>query len=239
MTPLRVTILTLFPEMFPGPLGTSLVGKALDQGVWTLSVVSLREYGVGKYNAVDDTCYGGGPGMVVRPDVIDRALQEHTASLKNPRFVYMTPRGEQMDQTHLSTWSDPAREIVILCGRYEGVDERVVQWWGFHQLSLGDFVLCGGELPAMVFLEGCVRLLPCVLGNPDSIHHESFQNALLEYPQYTRPRTWNNIDVPEVLCSGHHGDIERWKHLQSCHYTQKHRPDLWKKYLNARIHSKG
>ena len=237
MNPLHVVVLTLFPEIFPGPLGVSLIGKALEQGLWKLSVVPLRDYGIGSYGAVDDTCYGGGPGMLIRPDVLDRALQEHTLSLKNPRFVYMTPRGEKMTQSHLAQWSDPLFEIVVLCGRYEGVDERILKWWGFHSLSLGDFVLCGGELPAMVFIEGCIRLLPHVVGNPQSVAHESFQNFLLEHPHYTRPHIWKNMTVPDVLLSGHHGQIQRWKYLNSCQYTQRHRPDLWKKHLASKMKS--
>jgi tRNA (guanine37-N1)-methyltransferase len=229
---LRITVITLFPELFPGPLQASLVGKALEKKRWDLTVVSLRDYGEGAYGAVDAPCYGGGAGMVIRPDVVDRALEEIMAQApeKRPCFLYMTPRGAPLKQAHLHTWA-AQKHLVILSGRYEGVDQRVLEHWGFQEVSLGDFVLCGGDLPAMVLIEGCVRLLPDVLGNAESLVHESFENnpCLLEHPLYTRPRVWKNQCVPEVLLSGHHARIAHWKACQSYEDTLQRRPDLTQK----------
>jgi tRNA (guanine37-N1)-methyltransferase len=225
----RITVLTLFPEVFPGVLGVSLLGKALVQGIWTLDIVNLREYGIGPHKTVDDACYGGGAGMVLRPDVIHHALLEKASEKDKALFLYMTPRGIPLQQHHLAHWKTAAH-IVILCGRYEGVDERVLQWWGFQEISLGDFVLCGGEIPAMALIEGLVRLIPGVVGNETSLVTESFENHLLEHPQYTRPFTWQDMTVPDVLVSGHHHNIQVWKNQHSCQITQQRRPDLWEKF---------
>jgi tRNA (guanine37-N1)-methyltransferase len=227
---LSFTIITLFPDMYPGPLGCSLLGKALASGLWRLKTLDLRTYGLGHYGSVDDTCYGGGAGMVIRADVVNAALREAIVGLNHPTMIYMTPRGRTMTQSDFKTQSQCTQDVVILCGRYEGVDQRVLDFWNFQELSLGDFVLCGGDIPAMAFIEGCVRLLPGVLHNPDSCITESFQSPLLEHPQYTRPALWNGVAVPQVLMSGHHGQIQAWQHEQSKEHTKKVRPDLWKKY---------
>lgn len=223
---LHVTVITLFPEIFPGPLGVSLIGKALTNNLWKMTVVPLRKYGNGAHNSVDDTCYGGGAGMLIRPDVVDRAMQDIIPKLNAPHLIYMTPRGSVLKQSHMQKLS-LSREIIILCGRYEGVDERVLRWWNFQEISMGDFVLCGGELPAMMLIEGCVRLLPGVVGNTHSLIMESFQDDLLEHPQYTKPSVWNGISVPEVLISGHHQKISQWKASQSNECTKTLRKDLW------------
>ena len=226
---MNITVLTLFPEIFPGPLGVSLLGKALTQGLWTLKIVNLREYGMGTHKTVDDSCYGGGAGMVMRPDVIHNALLDISCEKSKFLFVYMTPRGCPLQQHHLVNGSTVSN-IVILCGRYEGVDERVLKWWNFQEISLGDFVLCGGEIPAMAFIEGIIRLVPGVVGNETSLVTESFENNLLEHPQYTRPFEWNGMTVPEVLISGHHKNIQLWQKQQSQETTQHRRPDLWKQF---------
>ncbi len=227
---LSFTIITLFPDMYPGPLGCSLLGKALASGLWRLKTVDLRTYGLGRYGSVDDTCYGGGAGMVIRPDVVDAAVRAAMIGLNNPKMIYMTPRGRVMTQSDFQTYSQYSHDVVVLCGRYEGVDQRVLDSWDFQELCLGDFVLCGGDIPAMAFIEGCIRLLPGVLHNPDSCISESFQSPLLEHPLYTRPATWNDRSVPEVLLSGHHGQIKAWQQEQSKAHTKKVRPDLWQKY---------
>lgn len=230
----HVTVITLVPEIFPGPLQASLIGKALTAGLWRLTVVSLKEYGIGVHKAVDDSCYGGGAGMVIRPDVVDKALQEIVSCLEDPLLIYMSPRGDLMTQAHLSSWIRK-KNLVLLCGRYEGIDERVLQLWGFQEISLGDFVLCGGDLPAMALIEGCVRLLPGVIGNSTSLQTESFQNGLLEHPHYTRPAEWCGLSVPEILTSGHHQRIQQWQHEQSLKITAQRRPDLWAKYQRKDI----
>lgn len=229
-------VLTLFPELFPGPLGVSLVGKALEQNRWKLTLVPLRDYGIGPHATVDEPCYGGGPGMVFRPDVVHLALQACTLGLNNPRFLYLSPRGFPLAQEHLVQWAQEKRELVLLCGRYEGVDERVLAHWQFEEVSIGDFLLCGGELPVMTLLEGLVRLLPGVVGNPASLISESFHEPLLEHPQYTRPRLWEGLPVPEVLLSGHHQKIVQWKRDQSCRITAQKRPDLWAKAFLHTLH---
>lgn len=229
---LSFTIITLFPDMYPGPLGCSLMGKALASGLWRLQTLDLRTYGLGRYGSVDDTCYGGGAGMVIRADVVDAALRDAIVGLNHPTMIYMTPRGRTMAQSDFQAQVQCTKDVVILCGRYEGVDQRVLDFWNFQELSLGDFVLCGGDIPAMAFIEGCVRLLPGVLHNPDSCMTESFQSPLLEHPLYTRPALWNGVAVPQVLMSGHHGQIQAWQHAQSTEHTKKVRPDLWKKYTS-------
>jgi tRNA (guanine37-N1)-methyltransferase len=228
--PMSVTIITLFPEMYPGPLGISLIGKALLAGLWSLKTINLRHYGLGRYGAVDDTCYGGGAGMVIRPDVVHSAVKEALLGLENPRFVYMTPRGTPMAQSHFNRYGQSNQDLVIVCGRYEGVDQRVLDFWKFDEISLGDFVLCGGDIPAMALIEGCVRLLPGVVHNPESTVTESFQCDLLEHPQYTRPQEWQGMTVPDVLLSGHHRRIQQWQKDQSSAHTQVQRPDLWARF---------
>jgi tRNA (guanine37-N1)-methyltransferase len=224
--PMTITVITLFPEMYPGPLGSSLVGKALMAGKWCLKTIDLRLYGLGRYGAVDDTCYGGGAGMVIRPDVVDAAVQDALKNLTHPKCIYMTPRGIPMQQEHFKNYTQSHQDLVILCGRYEGVDQRVLDFWKFDEISLGDFVLCGGDIPAMALIEGCIRLLPGVLHNAESTVNESFQSPLLEHPLYTKPAQWKDMAVPEVLLSGHHLNIEQWKQQQSIQDTRTRRPDL-------------
>ena len=228
MTPPRWTakILTLFPEMFPGPLGFSLAGRALDQGLWALETTDIREFASDKHATVDDAPFGGGPGMVMRADVVGNALE---ATRAKTRPIYLTPRGRQLDQDRVRALAvDP--EITILCGRFEGVDERVLDAHGLEQVSLGDFVLSGGEPAAITLIDACVRLLPGVIGKAESLTDESFEEGLLEYPHYTRPVDWQGHKVPELLLSGHHEKIKNWRREAAEKITQERRPDLWNRY---------
>lgn len=225
----RADILTLFPDMFPGPLGFSLAGRALERGIWSCEAHDLRRHGLGRHRAVDDTPFGGGAGMVMRADVLDTALSALPALDGRP-VVYPTPRGRRMsheDAERLS--SGPG--VVVLCGRFEGVDERVLEKHDIEQLCMGDVVLSGGEIPALTLLDACVRLLPGVMGSDISGQDESFADGLLEYPQYTKPAVWEGQDVPDILLSGNHGAIARWRHKQSIAVTKARRPDLWDAYL--------
>jgi tRNA (guanine37-N1)-methyltransferase len=219
----RATILTLFPGMFPGPLGQSLAGRALETGIWSLEARDIRDFAPGRHRNVDDTPFGGGAGMVMRPDVVDAAI----ASAADSRpLLYVTPRGRPLSQ------SDAARlavgpGLIILCGRYEGIDQRVIEARDAEEISIGDYVLSGGELAAMVVLDACVRLLPGVMGAAASAEEESFSNGLLEYPHYTRPAEWQGRVVPDILLSGDHARIAAWRHQQSETITRARRPDLW------------
>lgn len=225
-------VLTLFPKAFPGVLGESLTGKALDQGLWALETLDLRSFGVGKHRNVDDTPAGGGAGMVLRPDVLGRALDTAMAGAPTGAdawpIVYLSPRGTPFSQAMAQTWSK-AQGVTLLCGRFEGVDQRVLDHYPIEEVSLGDFVLTGGELAAQAMIDATVRLLPGVLGNADSAEEESFSQGLLEHPQYTRPAVWKGREIPEVLMSGHHGKIEAWRRQQAEELTKTRRPDLWKK----------
>jgi len=219
-------VLTLFPEMFPGPLGFSLAGRALDQGLWALETTDIREFASDKHATVDDAPFGGGPGMVMRADVVGNALE---ATRSKTRPIYLTPRGRQLDQDRVRALAaDP--EITILCGRFEGVDERVLDAHGLEQVSLGDFVLSGGEPAAITLIDACVRLLPGVIGKEESLTDESFEEGLLEYPHYTRPVDWQGHKVPELLLSGHHEKIKNWRREAAEKITQERRPDLWNRY---------
>jgi tRNA (guanine37-N1)-methyltransferase len=220
-----VRVLTLFPDMFPGPLGESLAGTALADGAWSLTTVDLREFAIDKYGTVDDSPFGGGPGMVMRPDVVDAALEGRGAG----PLIYLTPRGRVLDQAMVREFaSGPG--MTLLCGRYEGVDERVIEAHDFTEVSLGDFVLSGGEPAALALLDACVRLLPGVMGAAESLDEESFESGLLEYPHYTRPAEWRGRRVPEILLSGHHAKIRAWRREQAEHVTRERRPDLWSRY---------
>ncbi len=219
----RASVLTLFPEAFPGPLGQSLAGRALARGIWSLQAHDIRAHATDRHRTVDDTPFGGGAGMVMRPDVLDAAL----AGVADARpAIYLTPRGAPLAQ---ATVRDLAAGpgVVLLCGRYEGVDQRVIEARGLVEISIGDYVLSGGELPAMVLLDACVRLLPGVMGAAESAEEESFSACLLEYPQYTRPAEWQGRRVPDVLLSGHHGEIAAWRRQESERITRERRPDLW------------
>ncbi len=228
--PWHATALTIFPEMFPGPLGQSLAGRALEKGIWSLDAVNIRDFATDKHRSVDDVPFGGGAGMVMRPDVLDAAIRGSGGS--GP-LIYMTPRGRLMDQALVRELAD-GPGATILCGRFEGVDQRVLDAHGALEVSLGDFVLSGGELPALVLLDAIVRLLPGVLGNQDTLAEESFEWGLLEYPHYTRPAEWQGRAVPEVLISGHHKRIHDWRRRQSEDVTRTRRPDLWLRYASAK-----
>ncbi len=223
--PWTATVLTIFPEMFPGPLGLSLSGRALTEGVWKLRAVDLRDYAHDRHRSVDDTPFGGGAGMVMRPDVIARAVDDLAAGgMAGPR-VYLTPRGARLTQAQVREWA-AGPGLLLLCGRYEGVDQRVVEAREFTEISIGDFVLSGGEIAAMAVIDACVRLLPGVVGDAASLEEESFSEGLLEYPHYTRPRVWEGRAVPEVLLSGHHAEIRAWRRRQALEITRRRRPDL-------------
>jgi tRNA (guanine37-N1)-methyltransferase len=227
----HVTILTLFPDMFPGPLGSSLIGKALEKKLWQLRIVNIRDFAEDKHQTVDDTCFGGGPGMVMRPDVVDRALSSVMEKGK-ARLIHLTPRGQVFKQQVAHDIAHSSLPLVFLCGRYEGIDQRVLEAWDAEDVSLGDFVLTGGELAAMTILDAVVRLIPGVIGDEVSLEEESFSHGLLEYPHYTRPRLWQGHAVPEILLSGHHDNIEKWRLQESEAITKERRPDLWKHYIN-------
>ncbi|WP_340148879.1 tRNA (guanosine(37)-N1)-methyltransferase TrmD [uncultured Sneathiella sp.] len=220
-------ILSLFPEMFPGPLGVSLAGKGLEEGAWGLKVSDIRDFAKGRHRAVDDSPFGGGAGMVMRPDVLGPAIDTALASAEEgTRVIYFSPRGRVMDQAFVRKLADEPGAIMV-CGRFEGVDERVLETRNVEEVSLGDFILSGGEVAALALLDAVVRLLPGVTGNRESLEEESFADGLLEYPHYTRPPVWEGRSVPEVLLSGHHEKIREWRQRQSEELTKDRRRDLW------------
>ena len=223
-------IITLFPQAFPGVLGQSLTGRALDQGLWALEAIDLRPFGVGKHRNVDDTPAGGGAGMVLRADVVDAALRQAATGTPPSRsdwpVVYLSPRGRRFNQATAKRWAK-ADGLTMLCGRFEGVDQRVLDHHRIEEVSLGDFVLTGGEIAAQAMIDATVRLIPGVLGNEASTEDESHSNGLLEHPQYTRPAVWEGREIPQVLLSGNHGKIAEWRREQSERLTKDRRPDLW------------
>ena len=224
----RATILTLFPEMFPGPLGLSLAGDALARGLWALEARNIREHGLGKHRAVDDTPAGGGVGMVLRADVLAAAI-DAAAPGDDPRpRLLMSPRGTPLTQRRVRELAAGPGALIV-CGRFEGVDERVIEGRNLEEISIGDYVLSGGEIAALALLDACVRLIPGVMGAADSGSEESFENGLLEYPHYTRPRAWESREIPEILLSGDHRKIAEWRRAQSERLTQARRPDLLNK----------
>lgn len=220
----RATCLTLFPEAFPGILGVSIVGTALRQGVWQLDTVDIREHGIGKHRTVDDTPSGGGAGMVMRADVAAAAL-DSVEQAGRPR-IYLSPRGKALTQARVRELA-AGPGVILLCGRFEGLDERVIEGRGLEEISLGDFVLAGGEVAAQALLEACVRLLPGVAGNAESLTEESFETGLLEHPHYTRPQIWEDREIPAVLTSGDHAKIRAWRRNQAEELTKARRPDLY------------
>lgn len=224
----RASVLTLFPEMFPGPLGVSLVGQALEAGVWSLATHQIREFGLGRHRQVDDTPAGGGAGMVLRADVLGAALDAAREANPDTALIYLSPRGRPFDQSMAKDLA-AGPGVILLAGRFEGVDERVIAGRGLSEVSVGDYVLSGGELAAMVLIDACVRLLPGVLGAADSLAHESFEGGLLEYPQYTRPREWEGLSIPDVLLSGDHKAIAAWRRAEAERITATRRPDLLRK----------
>lgn len=237
---MQINILTLFPDMFPGPLGQSLLGDALEKGLWNLNTVNIRDYATDKHKTVDDTPFGGGAGMVMKPDVVEAAI---TALPNAGRIIYMSPRGKTLDQGLAQELANGLAQenaaMTLLCGRYEGIDQRVLDAYQVEEVSIGDYVLMGGEVAAMVTLEAVLRLIPGFIGNHDTLNEESFSNSLLEYPHYTRPSKWFDKqgilwDTPPVLLSGHHAAIHAWRQTQAEDLTQNRRPDLWAKYLTER-----
>jgi len=223
-------VITLFPEMFPGSVAHSLAGQALSEGKWVLETVDIRDFARDKHRTVDDTPFGGGPGMVMRPDVVDASIGAAKQSRPDLPLIFLTPRGRPLTQARVRALAK-GTGVVLLCGRFEGVDERVLEAWAPEEISLGDFVLSGGEPAAVALIDACVRLLPGIVGDPGSLTEESFEGGLLEYPHYTRPRVWRDKDVPEVLLSGHHGLIETWRRRQAEEITRKRRPDLWARHV--------
>ncbi len=229
----HVNLLTLFPEMFPGPLGQTIAGRALEKGLWSFDAVNIRDFAEDKHKTVDDTPFGGGAGMVMRADIIEKALLSLPATSKR---IYMSPRGRVLNQPLVEELTQ-ADGITILCGRYEGVDQRLLDAYGFEEVSIGDYVLSGGEPAAMIMMDACIRLLPGVMGNEETPSEESFSagaDGMLEYPQYTRPAEWTTADgrtyaVPKILRSGDHGKVARWRKEQSAQLTAARRPDLLKK----------
>ena len=226
----NATVLSLFPEMFPGTLGSSLAGKALKNGLWNLNMINIRDFANNKNGKVDDVPFGGGHGMVINPEVLDKALKS-VSTYEGPR-IYLSPRGKKFDQAIARNLSKE-KGAVFICGRYEGVDERFLIHNDVTEVSVGDFILSGGEIGAQLIIDATVRLLPNVIGNSLGLVEESFENNLLEYPLYTYPRVWNNIEVPEVLLSGDHQKIKMWKIKMSENLTKSKRPDLWSKYIKS------
>jgi tRNA (guanine37-N1)-methyltransferase len=228
--PWTATVLTILPEMFPGPLGLSLAGRGLETGLWSLETVDIRDFARDKHRSVDDTPAGGGPGMVMKADVVAAAL-DHVRGGDRPA-IYLSPRGRPLTQERVRQLSR-GPGAVLLCGRFEGVDERVIEARGLEELSIGDFVLSGGEIAAMALIDAAVRLLPGVMGKETSGAEESFEGGLLEYPHYTRPAEWEGRGIPEVLTSGDHGKVARWRREQAERITKARRPDLWQAYRSA------
>lgn len=227
---LKAKIFTIFPELFPGFLGYSLTGRALEEGIWSVETVNIRDYATDKHGSVDDTPCGGGAGMVMRPDILGHALK---ANYRGGKILAMSPKGKPLAQEMVRAYAEED-EINIVCGRFEGIDERVIEAFEIEEVSIGDYILTGGEQAAQILLDAVVRLLPGVLGNAESTMSESFEDNLLEYPQYTRPTEWEGRRVPEILLGGHHQKIENWRKEQAMKTTQERRPDLWKKYLDSK-----
>lgn len=231
---LPITIVTLFPDMFPGPLDVSIMKRAQDKGLFTLSTVQIRDFAFGKHKTVDDTPYGGGAGMVMRADVVANAIRHAKKESPNAKVVFMSPSGVQFNQNKARELAKHSDGLILLCGHYEGIDDRVLQSEVDEEISIGDYVLSGGELAAMVVVDAVVRNIPQSLGNKETLDEESFDiesekgELLLEYPHYTRPVSWEGMQVPEVLTSGHHGNIQKWRMEKSLEKTKKNRPDLLK-----------
>ena len=220
-------VFTLYPELFPGPLGSGLYKKALEKKLWSLEIVNIRDSAQDKHQTVDDTPFGGGSGMIIRADVIANSLDKNISN-KNEPIIYLSPKGKKFDQIYAKKILD--KNINIICGHFEGVDQRLLETRNIEEVSIGDFVLSGGEVGAFVLIDTIVRLIPGVLGNSDSLTEETFERDLLEYPQYTKPQKWEEKEVPNVLLGGDHAKIKDWRLAQSEDITRRRRPDLWKKY---------
>ena len=226
----KARICTLYPELFPGPLAIGLYKKALEKKLWSLDVVNIRDYSVDKHKTVDDTPFGGGSGMLMRADVIANSLDKNISDKAEP-IIYLSPKGKKFDQTYAKKILN--KNINIICGHFEGVDERLLETRNIEEISVGDFVLSGGEIGALVIIDSIVRLIPGVLGNSNSLKDETFERNLLEYPQYTKPQKWEKKDIPEVLLTGDHAKIKDWRLDQSEDITRRRRPDLWSKYKKS------
>ncbi len=229
MTSWCAQVLTLYPDMFPGPLAHSLAGKALEAGIWQIDVLDIRGHARDKHRTVDDTPAGGGPGMVMKPDVVAAAIDAGRERHDLPLLV-MTPRGRPLTQERVAALAE-GPGVAVLCGRFEGIDQRVIEARGGEEVSVGDMVLSGGEIAGMALIDAAVRLLPGVMGKGQSADEESFTNGILEYPHYTRPQSWEGHDIPPVLLSGHHGEIGKWRRQQAEQVTKERRPDLWARYV--------
>ena len=223
----KARVFTLYPELFPGPLDIGLYKKALDKKLWSLEVINIRDYAKDKHKTVDDTPFGGGSGMLLRPDVIANALDQNITN-KNESIIYLSPKGKKFNQLYAKKLLK--KKVNIICGHFEGIDQRLLETRNIEEISIGDFILSGGEIGALTLIDTVVRLIPGVLGNQNSLSEETFERNLLEYPQYTKPQKWEKRDVPEVLLSGDHSKIKDWRLDQSEDITRRRRPDLWKKY---------
>ena len=223
----KARVFTLYPELFPGPLGNGLYKKALEKKLWSLEIVNIRDYASDKYKSVDDTPFGGGSGMVMRADIISNSLDKNIFD-KNEPIIYLSPKGRKFDQIYARKIMD--KNLNIICGHFEGVDQRLLETRGIEEVSIGDYILSGGEVGAFVVIDTIVRLIPGVLGNPNSLTEETFERNLLEYPQYTKPQKWEKKGVPDVLLSGDHAKIKDWRLAQSEDITRRRRTDLWEKY---------
>ena len=229
----KVRVFTLYPELFPGPLGSGLYKKALEKKLWSLEVVNIRDYATDKHKTVDDPPYGGGSGMLMRADVLANSIDKNISN-KNETIIYLTPRGKNFDQIYAKKLYK--KNLNIICGHFEGVDQRLLETRNIEEVSIGDFVMSGGEIGAFVLIDTVVRLIPGVLGNSTSLTEESFEKNLLEYPQYTKPQKWEKKEVPPVLLTGDHAKIKHWRLTQSEDITRRRRPDLWKKYKKNEKH---
>ncbi len=231
--PFRVDVITLFPEAFPGVLGHSLMGRALRDGLWELHITDLRDFGLTKHKNVDDTPAGGGAGLVLRPDVLGNALEYVFSQGGSRQVKAMSPRGRPFTQSQARSLSE-TDGMTLICGRFEGFDMRFIEHYDIEEISIGDFVMTGGEIAAQALIDSTIRLMRGTIGNSDSLDEESFSHGLLEHPQYTKPAEWENIKVPEILLSGNHGEIAKWRKLQSERVTQERRPDLWQAYQDLK-----
>lgn len=225
-----IHVLTLYPDMFPGPLGLGVTGRALQSNLWSITAHNIRDFAFDKHGSVDDTPYGGGAGMVMRADVVGASIEYVKSQQKDTKLIYMSPRGTPLTQEKVKDLAKTDAGLTILSGRFEGIDQRVLDYYDAEEISIGDFVLSGGELPAMCLIDACLRYRPNVLGSNASLDEESFATGLLEYPHYTRPVEWKGLEVPEVLKTGHHKNIQQWQREQAEKITQKRRPDLWQNH---------